>query len=237
MVSYNIPTDVIEKFSQKASKNSKVETLAFLVGFKNDHIITVTDLVFPRQKASCVLVEDEGMNLTEFQIFASFILHYIIYIFLFCIYTGIPTGNDMDKDTGAWILNNSPMKEKYGSKLSIVAWVHSHVLGVPCSFSTTDVHSQFTWSKIYPDILGLVFELDREGFLTKYDLFGLTRQGNLNVKKCILPWNQCGKCGKESYYSSFMHFVNWFEGPLEVHDYMQHAQAWIPMVIEDQSPR
>ena len=72
MVSYNIPRDVIEKFSQKASENSKIEILAYLIGFRNDYIITVTDLVFPRQKASCILVEDEGINLTVIQKFYKF---------------------------------------------------------------------------------------------------------------------------------------------------------------------
>ena len=87
MVSYNIPRDVIEKFSQKASENSKIETLAYLIGFRNDYIITVTDLVFPRQKASCILVEDEGINLTVIKKFYKFCfrLSTVLYI-LSCLH-------------------------------------------------------------------------------------------------------------------------------------------------------
>ena len=132
----------------------------------------------------------------------------------------------MVKETRTWILNNSPMKEKYGSKLSVVAWVHSHVQDLRCSFSATDVHTQFTWSKSYPDMLGFVFELDHEGLLKKYDMYGLTKQGNQNVKKCIFPGNQCDKCDKNSNYTSFMHLVNWFDGSLEVYDYSElHSKA------------
>ena len=142
----------------------------------------------------------------------------------------------MVKNTSAWILNDSPMKEKYGSKLSVVAWVHSHVQGLQCSFSATDVHTQFTWSKSYPDILGLVFELDQEGFLKNYDMFRLTKPGNKNIKKCILPGNQCDKCDENSNYASFKHFVNWFDGSLEVHDYSGlHSKAWLPMVMPEEN--
>ena len=234
MVSYNIPNDVIEKFSQKASENLKIETLAYLIGFKNDYIITVTDLVIPRQKASAILVDDEGIKLTILESFYNF--YPILRNLCFPIYKGIPTGNGMVKNTSAWILNDSPMKEKYGSKLSVVAWVHSHVQGLQCSFSATDVHTQFTWSKSYPDILGLVFELDQEGFLKNYDMFGLTKPGNQNVKKCILPGNQCNKCDENSNYASFKHFVNWFDGSLEVHDYSElHSKAWLPMAMPEEN--
>ena len=75
MVSYNIPNDVIEKFSQKASENLKVETLAYLIGFKNDYIITVTDLVIPRQKASAILVDDEGIKLIRTSIILQILIN------------------------------------------------------------------------------------------------------------------------------------------------------------------
>ena len=235
MVSYNIPNDVIEKFSQKASENLKIETLAYLIGFKNDYIITVTDLVIPRQKASAIFVDDEGIKLIRTSIILQ-ISSQIKYFICFLTYEGIPTENGMVKNTSAWILNDSPMKEKYGSKLSVVAWAHSHVQGLQCSFSATDVHTQFTWSKSYPDILGLVFELDQEGFLKNYDMFGLTKPGNQNVKKCILPGNQCDKCDENSNYASFKHFVNWFDGSLEVHDYSGlHSKAWLPMVMPEEN--
>ena len=39
-------------------------------------------------------------------------------------------------------------------------WIHSHVQSVKCNFSSVDVHTQFSYSKIYPNILGLVLEID-----------------------------------------------------------------------------
>ena len=49
MVRYKVPYDVIEKFCEKAGANKKnghhIETLAFLVGFKEDDVITITDMV------------------------------------------------------------------------------------------------------------------------------------------------------------------------------------------------
>ena len=49
MVRYKVPYDVIEKFCEKAGANKNnghhIETLAFLVGFKEDDVITVTDMV------------------------------------------------------------------------------------------------------------------------------------------------------------------------------------------------
>ena len=111
------------------------------------------------------------------------------------------------------------MKAKYPSNLSIVAWVHSQVQGMKCLFSSLDVHTQFKWSKINPDFLGLVFELDPDGSMLSYDFFGLTRQGNVNLNKCKLPHNQCDKCGKKSNYTSLMHLVNLFDGPLYDHDF------------------
>ena len=62
MVQYNIPDDVIAKFCQKAGENRKIETLGYLVGFKNCDIITVTDFVFPRQRGTGTFVDDEGMD-------------------------------------------------------------------------------------------------------------------------------------------------------------------------------
>ena len=60
MVKYNIPRDVIGKFCQKASENKRIQTLAYLVGFKNNDIITVTDIIFPQQNATSTFCEDKG---------------------------------------------------------------------------------------------------------------------------------------------------------------------------------
>ena len=44
----------------KRAKLKKVQTLGFLVGFKIDDIITVTDIVFGKQNAYKYKVSDDG---------------------------------------------------------------------------------------------------------------------------------------------------------------------------------
>lgn len=65
MIRYKVPFDAIEKFFiEKSSENKKngkiVETLAFMVGFKENDIVTVTDLVFGRQHGNSFSVTDDG---------------------------------------------------------------------------------------------------------------------------------------------------------------------------------
>ena len=66
MVKYKVPNDVISRFCEKAGKNKKngnfIETLAFLVGFKENDVITVTDIVFGKQEASSISVDDHGKH-------------------------------------------------------------------------------------------------------------------------------------------------------------------------------
>ena len=65
MIRYKVPFDAIEKFFiEKSSENKKngkiVETLAFMVGFKENDIVTVTDLVFGQQHGNSFSVTDDG---------------------------------------------------------------------------------------------------------------------------------------------------------------------------------
>ena len=63
---YKIPTKFIYSFLDVAAKNKSeldgrhVETLGFLIGTKEDNLITATDLIFPKQKGNSALVTDEG---------------------------------------------------------------------------------------------------------------------------------------------------------------------------------
>ena len=56
---YKIPKKVFEEFKKRANLK-KVQTLAFLVGFKIDDIITVTHIVFGKQNAFKHKVYDDG---------------------------------------------------------------------------------------------------------------------------------------------------------------------------------
>ena len=39
------------------------------------------------------------------------------------------------------------------------AWIHSHVSGNKCFFSSIDLHTQFAFEQCSPDVLGCVVEL------------------------------------------------------------------------------
>ena len=63
---YKIPESFIKCFTEYATKNKSpidqkhIETLAFLVGYKEDNEIIGSDLVFPKQRGGISDVEDHG---------------------------------------------------------------------------------------------------------------------------------------------------------------------------------
>ena len=67
MVRYKIPYLAHQIFLDKASANRNeyqqhVETLAFFAGFKDeeDDVITISNLIFPKQEGSLDQVDDHG---------------------------------------------------------------------------------------------------------------------------------------------------------------------------------
>ena len=62
---YIIPEEVIREFRQVSSNNRSdngghIETLAFLIGYKQDDNFIGTNLIFPEQEATCSRVDDKG---------------------------------------------------------------------------------------------------------------------------------------------------------------------------------
>ena len=66
MPEYSLPQDTIERFAEIACSNLKsqhhIETLAYLVGFKDGDSWIGTHLVFPEQLGSGTKVDDKGNN-------------------------------------------------------------------------------------------------------------------------------------------------------------------------------
>ena len=66
MYKYKVPSDIIGSFHSVASENyskddkKHIETLAFLAGFREENVFTVTDIVFPKQTGGPMKVDDEG---------------------------------------------------------------------------------------------------------------------------------------------------------------------------------
>ena len=54
-----------------------------------------------------------------------------------------------------WVLDQLQKKD-----FVLISWIHSHVGGVPCGFSSIDMHSQFLYERAYPGILGTVFQIN-----------------------------------------------------------------------------
>ena len=88
---YKIPECMIKCFTEYATKNKSsvdkkhIETLAFLVGYKEDNEIIGTDLVFPKQKGAAFDVEDHGKCLPTFEYvnlkLLKFVKNYLLALF------------------------------------------------------------------------------------------------------------------------------------------------------------
>ena len=73
---------------------------------------------------------------------------------------------------------------------------------------------------MFPDILGTVFELDKNGVIEELDFYGLTTHGITNLRKCKKPGGDFhDECDKKSYYTSKMHQVEEIDDHLEIHDF------------------
>ena len=58
-VTFIYPKKMISKFQAKA-KNFDVEIMAFVVGYKDNNVLTATELIYPKQTGTKTYVTDEG---------------------------------------------------------------------------------------------------------------------------------------------------------------------------------
>ena len=122
----------------------------------------------------------------------------------------------MDREF-AWTSLNSLIKEKYQSKLFIVAWIHSFV--EENTISSIELHTQKTWSTDCPNILGLFIQENKDDRSKpeKFDFYSLTRQGDRKLGQCKKPVKQThDECSKKSFYKSNLDYVQFTEGSLEI---------------------
>ena len=64
-VQYKIPKRAFDEFMKRANEK-KFQTLGFLVGYKVDDVITVTDIIFGKQNATKYKVNDDGKQKYHF---------------------------------------------------------------------------------------------------------------------------------------------------------------------------
>ena len=174
-----IPKELVRKFLEVAGKNLSsederhVETLAFLIGYREEGNRIATNLIFPNQKCLPGAVIDRGIN---------------------------------GEDSMEWVYHSSNLAKKK-EKPELMAWIHSHVRGSECGFSSIDVHTQYTYNLVYNGILGIVVEIDESGDYKTHDIFELTEKGNALVAKCSKKKNcktdvQHDSCSHKEFFES-----------------------------------
>ena len=116
----------------------------------------------------------------------------------------------------AWMSLNNLIQDKFQSKLSIIAWVHSKIEGD--EINSYDLHSQNTWSSVFPDMLGLVIQLNEDGTkVATFDFYALTMKGKRKLSQCEKPQNELHhECNNKALYKSCMDYVRFTDIPVEV---------------------
>ncbi len=109
------------------------------------------------------------------------------------------------KDTSMWIFQDSDCSRRYKENFRIIAWAHTHVQGTPCGLSSIDCHTQYAYSKMFPNVSAVVLEVKENG-THKMDWFQLTEEGVTIVEKCCQTVNmsreQHHECSSPHMYTS-----------------------------------
>ena len=84
-----------------------------------------------------------------------------------------------------------------------ISWIHTHVGGHPCGFSSVDMHSQYRHGEF--GMFGTVFEISRKNICEKFDFYTLTEEGTNVVGACNNPASvQHSSCYSFDFFSSIM---------------------------------
>ena len=110
------------------------------------------------------------------------------------------------------------MITKFENDEKIIGWVHSHVRGIRCFFSSLDVHNQYLSQRLDSNHLGLVVQIHPDKSLVDHDYYQLTSLGMTTVTNCLngslhQGWDidnskQHHSCCGENLYMSQKHLVD-----------------------------
>ena len=96
-----------------------------------------------------------------------------------------------------------------GRPLSFIAWIHSHVAGMHCCFSSIDVHTQYSHQLLYPGSFGIVVQIRRDSSVGVCDAYIVNDDGSARVWDCNdrnrsrpLSRVQHQSCGIPALYTS-----------------------------------
>ena len=146
--------------------------------------------------------------------------------FNFNIVTIHNTSGVNGQNTQWWIANSSGLD---GDQV-IIAWIHSHVQGMQCCFSSIDVHSQHAMQMMYPGSFGIVMEVKKCSEIGKTDAFVLTDHGLARVLSCNLnnlshSGAQHESCSRSDLYQSIWASIAFTNQPIEVLDFMEQPEG------------
>ena len=124
------------------------------------------------------------------------------------------------QDTFIWLQEQNliPTKE-------LLAWVHTHVQGTSCCFSSVDCHNQFALQKHYsPEVVGIVCELKPDKEDWSWDVYELSNLGENQIHECNLTSNVAGMlhdgCANDNYYQSCKeNRIKLVGSEVEIHDH------------------
>ena len=87
-----------------------------------------------------------------------------------------------DENSIEWAFRT--LKDKGSKKPLLLAWIHSHVRGAECCFSSIDCHTQHSYSKIHKGVLGLVIEIGHDGQKGVHEFYEMSYYGKQIVEIC-----------------------------------------------------
>ena len=112
-----------------------------------------------------------------------------------------------DKESLIWAFDK--FKVERNEQPCLISWIHSHVGGSECFFSSIDNHTQYSYHQVHKGVLGLVVEIKQNGKKGAYDFFELSSFGKKEVEKCSRQKNcittaQHESCMGRNFYQSAM---------------------------------
>lgn len=112
-----------------------------------------------------------------------------------------------DKESLTWAFDK--FKVDRNEQPCLISWIHSHVGGSECSFSSIDNHTQHLLNKEHKGVLGLVVEIKQNGKKGVHDFFELTSFGKKEIQNCSRQKNcittkQHESCMGRNFYQSAM---------------------------------
>ena len=111
-------------------------------------------------------------------------------------------------DTTLWIQLHSDTFKKYGDSARIIAWMHTHVGGNECFFSSVDVHTQLSIQSNIPNAIGIVMEISEFNTLENVEYYKLSEFGVKHVSKCKESGLQMHpNCHESNLYTSVKQLI------------------------------